>query len=269
MTVFAVSILGIYTGVVTWMWTNEDRLVYSPSHEVTHTPHEAELSYETVHIATGDSIQLTGWFIPYGASQKTVLFLHGNAGSIDCCIKHLKLYHDLGFAVLLIDYRGYGASTGQPTEAGLYEDAAAAWNYLLAERGVSPNQIVVVGQSLGGAVATWLVVQHKPAGLILDSPFTTLPGVAALQYCWLPVQILMSNRFASIKRIGVNTAPLLILHSRDDQLVPFNQAEQLYAAAASPKTLVPLRGPHVLGLDADSFTYRAAVQKFVDTLGLQ
>jgi len=228
----AIMLIGVYLGVVGWIYTIQDQLVYGPSHHVLNTPREAGLGYEAVSIRTGDGVQLSGWFIAGGATQKTVLFFHGNGGSIDCCIEHARLYHQLGFAMLLIDYRGYGASTGEPSEPGLYQDAEAAWQHLTMARGIPAAQIVVVGQSLGGGVATWLATQHPPAGLILDSTFTALTDVGARQYPWLPVSLLARNRYPSITRIASIAAPLLILHSRDDTLIPFSHAEQLYNVAS-------------------------------------
>jgi fermentation-respiration switch protein FrsA (DUF1100 family) len=259
-------LLGIYFGVVIFVYSIQDQMLYSPSRAMRGTPEQVGLEYQSLRIVTKDQEQIAGWFIPGG--EKTVLYFHGNGDNISGRLSHAKLWHDLGFSMLLIDYRGYGESTGEPIEVGLYTDALAAWEYLTIERGIPAEQIVVVGESLGGGVATWLSSHRPNAGLILDATFTSVPDVAARQYPWLPVRLLSRNHFRSIDRIEDIHTPILILHSREDRLIPFEHGQRLYEKANEPKTFVELRGPHASGLGGDPETYRTAIENFVATLEL-
>jgi uncharacterized protein len=264
-----ISCVVLYVVVLVGVYTAQDRLVYVGAGLATsRTPAEIGLAYEPLTLTT-DTIAITGWFIPAPAARGTVLLFHGNGSTMSCCIQHALLFYQANFNTLLIDYRGYGASAGTPTEHGLYADAEAAWRYLTETRGVAPQTIVIAGQSLGGGVATWLAARYQAGGLILDSTFTSLVDIGARQYPFLPVRLLSRNRFPSLDRIGDLRVPVLILHSRDDALIAYAHAEQLYAAAPNPKTLVALRGPHAAGPDFDPATYAAAVATFLAGLELR
>lgn len=259
-------LLGIYFGVVIFVYSIQDQMLYSPSRAMRGTPEQVGLEYQSLRIVTKDQEQIAGWFIPGG--EKTVLYFHGNGDNISGRLSHAKLWHDLGFSMLLIDYRGYGESTGEPIEVGLYTDALAAWGYLTIERGIPAEQIVVVGESLGGGVATWLSSNRPNAGLILDATFTSVPDVAARQYPWLPVRLLARNHFRSIDRMEQIHSPVLIMHSPNDQLIPFEQGQALFEKANQPKTFVELKGGHANGLGADPESYRTAIETFVATLDM-
>jgi Dipeptidyl aminopeptidases/acylaminoacyl-peptidases len=266
LTILLTVLLGSYAVIVLYFYSIQDQMLYLPKRDLRGTPEQVGLEYEPVRIVTKDQEQIAGWFIPGG--DKTVLFLHGNGDNISGRLSHAKLWHDLGFSILLIDYRGYGESTGEPIEVGLYADGLAAWDYLTKERGIPAERIVVVGESLGGGVATWLSSHRPNAALVLDATFTSVPDVAAYQYPWLPARILSRNHYRSIDRINQIQTPVLILHSRDDRLIPFEQGQKLFERANQPKTFVELKGPHASGLSADPETYRAAIESFVATLAL-
>lgn len=261
-----VVLLASYFIIVLFVYSIQDQMLYLPNRTIRGTPEQVGLEYEPLRIVTKDQEQIAAWFIPGG--DKTVLYLHGNGDNISGRLSQAKFWHDLGFSMLLIDYRGYGESTGEPIEVGLYTDALAAWEHLTIERGIPAEQIVVVGESLGGGVATWLSSHRPNAGLILDATFTSVPDVAARQYPWLPVRLLSRNHFRSIDRIEDIHTPILILHSREDRLIPFEHGQRLYEKANQPKTFVELRGPHASGLGGDPETYRTAIENFVATLEL-
>jgi uncharacterized protein len=194
---------------------------------------------------TADGEELDAWFVPARRERAVLLFFHGNAGNISHRLDSLRIFHGLGLSVLIIDYRGYGRSTGRPTEQGTYEDARAAWRHLVEERGVPPERIVVFGRSLGGAVAAWLAARTRPAGLIVESAFRSVPSLRPRLYWFLPVRRLArsSTRWSAARPVQ---APVLVVHSREDEIIPFRHGEALFAAA--------VRGPAAAGAGAATTT---------------
>ncbi|MDZ7749498.1 MAG: alpha/beta hydrolase [Halofilum sp. (in: g-proteobacteria)] len=168
------------------LWLLQPYLVFQPAaggSGVTRTPADVGLEYEGVRLAAADEVTLAGWFVPHAdPAAPVVLFLHGNAGNIGGRVESLQQLHEAGAAVLIIDYRGYGDSTGRPTEAGTYRDARAAWDWLTRARGMPPGRIVIFGRSLGGPIAAHLARAVRPAGLVLEFTFTSMPALAADLY---------------------------------------------------------------------------------------
>lgn len=239
----------------------QSRFVYHPRRDLESTPEEVGLNYQDVQLTAADGVKLHGWWVPHPSPRATVLLLHGNAGNISHRTDLLRFLHECGVDVLIIDYRGYGRSEGKPTENGTYADAMAAWRYLLDERGVSPGRIVLHGRSLGGAVATWLAMQVEPAGLIVESSFTSARDMASQVLPVFPT-FLVRFKYNSINRIGEIDCPLLVIHSRDDDLVPHEQGRRLYEAARQPKRFVELEGGHNDGYLLSIETYTAALNAF-------
>lgn len=236
----------VYAAVLVLMFLLQSRLVFLPqvASGGMPTPRDAGLDFEDVRLRTTDGETIHGWWVPARAPRGAVLLLHGNAGNIAHRIDYLPTLHDLGYSTLLVDYRGYGASTGAPSEQGTYRDASAAWQYLVAVQGWKPRSIVILGESLGGGVATWLALEHAPRALVLASTFTSVPDLAAAIYPWLPVRWLSRIRYDSLARIGGIDAPVFIAHSRDDEVVPYTHGERLFAAAHQPKELLTMSGGH-------------------------
>jgi len=145
---------------------------------------------------------------------------------------------------LIIDYRGYGQSTGRTTEKGIYRDADAAWRYLIDDRGVVANDIVIFGRSLGASVASRLASEYQPLALIVESSFTSIPDIAEELYPWLPVRWLSRLSHATRDHVRNVRCPILIIHSRDDEIVPFRHGEAIFASANEPRTLLTIRGGH-------------------------
>ena len=185
---------------------------------------------------------------PGPQARGTLLYLHGNGGNIGDRLDRIAVFRRLGLNTLIIDYRGYGASSGEPSEAGTYRDALAAWDHLTRVRGESPERIVVFGESLGGAIAAWLAARRPAAALVVYASFTSAPDLARSLYPIFPAAWLTRFRYDTRAALGRVAAPVLILHSPDDEIVPFSHGEALLAAARGPKKLVELRGGH---LDAD------------------
>ena len=154
------------------------------------------------------------------------------------------MFHDLGYASLILDYRGYGRSSGKPSEEGTYLDAAAAWRHATGALGYPAQRIVAFGESLGGAVAAQLASSQRPAALVLASTFTSVPDLGAEIYPWLPVRALARIRYDTRERLATIAAPVLVIHSRGDDIIPFAHGERLFAAARSPKQFLEIAGGH-------------------------
>ena len=169
-----------------------------------------------------------------------------------------------GFDAFLIDYRGYGQSEGTPSEEGTYHDAAGAWRYLTEQRGIAPDRIVIAGRSLGGAVAAWLAERHSPRALVLESTFTSVPDLASELYPWLPVRWLARFQYNTAARLPSVQSPVLILHSRADEIIPFGHGQRLWQAANEPKVLVEIQGAHNEGYTLSEREYAAALRRFLD-----
>lgn len=239
------AVLG-YAVVLLVVWLTQDRLIYFPhiGGAGVATPLAVQLPFEDVRIATEDGETLAAWWVPAAASRGAVLLLHGNAGSIADRIAYLPHFNAMGYAVLLVDYRGYGASTGKPSESGTYSDALAAWRWLTTQRGVPPADVVVVGESLGGAVAAELAAQVQPRALLLVAAFTSVTDLGAEIYPWLPVQWISRYRYDTLAHLQKFKGAVLIAHSRNDEIVPFAHSERLYAAATGERARLEMRGGH-------------------------
>ena len=227
------------------------------------TPQQAGMDYQEVTInAAGE--KLHGWFVTAPHARGVVLFFHGNAGNISHRLDYLRMFSELGFSVFIFDYRGFGKSSGEPSEIGTYQDAEAAWNYLVETRRVAPSSIVLFGESLGGAVAAWLAARVKPRALIITSTFTSLPDLGAKLYPLFPVRLLARYEYNTRKYLQAATCPVLIVHSREDEIVPFEHGEQLYAAAHEPKQLLEIHGGHNTSLILSSDLWMKGVGAFLD-----
>jgi uncharacterized protein len=206
------------------------------------TPAAAGLRFADVAPRTDDGEQLHGWWIPASASAiGHVLLCHGNAGNVGDRIPHIALLSAAGFDVLAFDYRGYGRSSGRPTEPGILRDAVAARDALLRREGVDPARVLYLGESLGGAVALALSIDLRPAGLILQSTFTSVRDMARLHYPWIP-RAIVPDAHPSLRLIGRLQAPLLVLHGDRDPIVPLMHGEALFDAAPDPKRIEVFAG---------------------------
>jgi len=243
----------------------QSQLIYLPNvgRELAATPRDAGLDYEEVQLRTADNVALNGWWVAARDARGAVLILHGNAGNISHRIGYLTMFNRLHYATLLIDYRGYGKSGGSPSEEGTYRDAEAAWLHLVETRKVNARDIVIVGESLGGAVATWLAARYPPRALIIASAGTSGPDLGAQIYPWLPVRLLARIRYDNLHRIAKIAAPVLVAHSRDDEIVPFAHGEALFAAAREPKQFLAMRGGHNDALLFARDEWAAAVAAFL------
>jgi fermentation-respiration switch protein FrsA (DUF1100 family) len=253
------------------VWWLQPKLVFRPFPEMIATPADWGMAFEEVWLEAADGVSLHAWFIPAAERRATgpgtLLFLHGNAGNISHRSTSLAIFRDLGLDVLIPDYRGYGRSDGRPDEQGLYRDASAAWDWLTAERDLAARDIVIFGRSLGGAVATELAARVQPAGLIVESSFTDLDAMARLHHPLLAAFVPLRYRFPSVGHITRVGCPVLVLHSPDDGIVPFEHGRGLFAAAPEPKVFVELQGGHNEGFLDSQPGYEQALDAFLAGLG--
>ncbi len=225
------------------LWAGQRRLIYFP-HQAVPPPTELGLAgVDAVSFETEDGETLQGWFFTRpGPAAFTAIVFNGNAGNRAYRAELAEALRARAIAVLLFDYRGFGGSTGRPTESGLFADARAARAWLVGRRDVDPERVVYIGESLGSGVAVHLATEHAPAALVLRSPFTSMADVGAMHYPMLPVRWLARDRYASVDRIGEVTAPVLVVAGDRDSIVPIEQSRQLYAAVRGRKAFVVVPG---------------------------
>lgn len=255
-----------YGGFALLLAIFQSRLVFYPEtgREVVATPGQIGLQYEDIQLKTADGIGLHGWYIPAPQPRGTVLFLHGNAGNISHRLDSVQMFHRLGYSTLIFDYRGYGNSGGTPSEQGTYRDAEAAWRYLTEQRHTPSCRIVLFGESLGGAVAAWLAARQRPAALVIASGFTSVPDLAQQLYPYLPVRWLARIRYDTRESLRSVTAPVLVAHSPEDDIIPFEHGRALFAAAHPPKQFLELAGGHNDGFIFMRETWVRALGDFLD-----
>jgi uncharacterized protein len=218
-------------------------LLYVPQRELTRTPADAGLPYEDLTVETEDGERLHGWWVPARTAKPLahILFFHGNAGNISRRVPDVELLAPEGFDVLLFDYRGYGRSTGRPSEQGTYRDARAVLAAIRTRPGVRSDHVFYLGESLGAAVAIALAEQEPPTGLILRSPFINILEMARIRYPRIP-RFLVPDAYPSLRRIAGLTCPLLVVHGDQDRLIPLSHGQAIFAAARGPKQMEVLVG---------------------------
>ncbi|MBE9178415.1 alpha/beta fold hydrolase [Oculatella sp. LEGE 06141] len=233
-----------YFGICLLLFLRQTRLIFFPSAAITTTPADLSLAYEDVWlpISSGDRVErLHGWWIPAQPEAGVVLYLHGNGVNIGANAYHASRFHQMGFSVLLIDYRGYGQSEGRfPSEQAVYQDAEAAWTYLTRDRQIPAERILIYGHSLGGAIAIDLALKApNAAGLIVQSSFTSIRDMVnrVKLYRLFPADVLLHQRFDSIRKVRSLQLPVLFIHGTQDVDVPHTMSEALYEATPSPKQL--------------------------------
>ena len=254
-----------YGIVVAIMYATQSWHVYHPAGRHYAEPTDIGLDYEDVTLTTEDGTELHAWFIPAEPSRGVVLFLQGNSVNLSYRLEYLRVMDELGFSTLILDYRGYGKSKGEPDEEGTYQDAMAGWRYLTETRDIPPEEIVVYGQSLGASVASWLTAQETPGAVILESPFTSVMDVASQEFPFLPVRTLFKYEYDTLGHASQIQAPVLVIHREDDPTISFEHAEEIYAAVRSPKELLPLRGTKDETLVLKNRDYVDGMDRFLAT----
>ena len=237
-----------------------------PGRALTASPGDIGLEYEDVYLTTLDDERLHGWYVPATISRGVIVFFHGNAGNISHRLDSIGIFHQLGLDTLIIDYRGYGQSTGKTTEQGTYLDAQAAWSYLVDERGIPADQIIIFGRSLGGAVGAWLGAQHTPAAVIIESSFSSGVDMARRLYPFLPARLITRLRYPVAEYASRMDCPVLVVHSRDDAIIPFDMGQSIYAAVKQRKSFLELRGDHNNGIFISRQDYLRGLNGFIESV---
>lgn len=265
----ALLILLLLLALNLFYYWQQPNMVFFPVKAFDGTPTDWARPYQDVHLTTRDDIKLHGWFFPNTSAGKTLLFFHGNAGNISHRRQSIEIFLSLGLNVFIVDYRGYGQSQGAPDERGLYLDAAAAYDYLVKTRGIAAKDIIVFGRSLGGVIASHLVAdmgQKPPSALIVESSFSSAQDMAHRIIPGLAYVIYSRFRFNAWKTIQKANCPVLVLHSPEDEIIPFELGEKLYRAAPEPKQLVLMRGDHNNGFLLSQPEYQQALKSFMERL---
>lgn len=261
-----IKALAAGAAVLTLLWLFlrwfESVNLYAPDLTLTAHPGSYGLAYEELALEGG----LHGWFIPHASTSPVVLVCHGNGGNISHRLDKLMIFRRAAASVLLFDYRGYGRSPGRPHEEGLYKDAETAYDWLRMAKGVPPSRIVFYGESLGGAVALELALRRAGAGLILDSSFTSTVEMGKRIFPFLPVEWMVRQRFDNIAKIGRVKVPVLVMHSPQDDIVPFDMGRALFSAAPQPKRFFEMKGNHNDGFLDSEPAYGEAITDFLRTL---
>ena len=257
-----------------YMWVNQEYYIFMPQREISQTPADHNLAFEDLYLPVssdnnGGIERMHCWWIPTDQpTGRYLIYLHGSALNIGANVNHARRFKDLGFSVLLISYRGYGRSEGNfPTEAQVYTDAEAAWDYLVDQKGIRPGKIFIYGHSLGGAVAINLAVaQPEAGGLIVEGAFTSITDMGRQHalYRLLPIDLITHQRFDSISKIKCLKMPVLFMHGTEDRVVPFEMSRQLYETAPYPKRLkLILGGGHNNSARMGGAEYLNTVREFI------
>jgi uncharacterized protein len=238
-------IFGGYCTICFLTWFFQDKLIFFPFKEYDATPANLGIEFEEVTLATHAGDSICSWSCRTSPQPRIViLFLNGNAGNMSHRLERLPMAKALNADILLVDYPGYGRSTGKPSEQSLNAAALAGYQYLVSQKGVEPSRIILYGESIGSSAALHLASQERVGGVVVESGFTSLAEVGSSHYGWLPVKYLLKYRFPSrdyIKQIG---CPVLVSHSSQDDVTPFSMGEELFELAAEPKRFVRLSGGH-------------------------
>jgi len=224
----------IYFLVLVFLYFYQRNLLYHPN-ENNYSEDKISVDIENVRIKTSDNIELLGWYHEKNLKDfKTLIFFHGNAGSLENRIHKLNHFRDMNINFLIIAWRGFSGNNGNPSEQGLYEDGKSAIDWLI-KKGVSEKNLILYGESLGTGVATHLAQNKNFAGVILETPFTSMIDAAKKFYPYIPVKLLLKDKFENYKKIKNINSPILIMHGEVDQLVPFSMGKKIYEIANEPK----------------------------------
>lgn len=240
---FAGWVLIAYLLITVILMILEEWFIFFPARYPEGEWQPSGLEFEDAWFQSSDGTRLHGWYVPHEQPRAVILFCHGNAGNITHRAETLQILNKLvGVSVLIFDYRGYGRSEGKPNEPGILADARAARAWLAQRAGIAEKNVVLMGRSLGGAVAVHLAAQHGARALVLESTFTSVPDLAAHHYPWLPVRRLLRTRFNCVDKIAAYRGPLLQSHGDADTIVPYSFGRRLFEAANEPKQFFTIPG---------------------------
>jgi len=256
-----------YIGLGLVLYFKQPAFTFSPTRQMPYNPGDIGLEYEKVQFRTPDHLALFGWYIPAKNAQFTLLYCHGNGGNISHTLDSINIFNELGLNCFIFDYRGYGASQGKPTEEGTYIDAQAAYDWLITEKKLKPADIIIFGWSLGGSIAAHLASNIEAKGLIIESGFTSYADIGQKFYPYMPVRLFARYGFKTRDYLKQVNCPVLIIHSRNDEISPFELGLRLYEEAAKePKEFLEIFGNHNDGFLYSGQTYREGLSNWIKFL---
>jgi fermentation-respiration switch protein FrsA (DUF1100 family) len=258
-----IILLLFYLLILFVVYFKQDSMLYFPEKEIWQTPKDINLEYNEINFRTKDGVKIAGWYIPADNEKGVLLFCHGNAGNISHRLDSIEIFNILNLSVLIFDYRGYGKSAGKPSENGTYLDAEAAWDYLVNVKQKSPQNIIIFGRSLGGAIAAEIAMRKNPAALIIESCFTSVPELGKKFYPWLPIKLISKFKYSTIDKMGSINCPKLIIHSHEDEIIPFGHGKALYENAFQPKEFLEIKGGHNEGFLISGKAYNDGLKFFL------
>lgn len=222
----------------------QTKFLYRPERDVCDTPAELKLDFEDVVFKSADGVVLRGWYVPANDTKLTLLFCHGNAGNIAHRLDSINIFHNLGLNCFIFDYRGYGNSQGKPDEEGTYADVLAAYMWLIEEKVIPTENIIIFGRSLGGSIAAYLATKVKAGGLVIESAFSSFVDIAKEYYSYMPVRWCAKFGYNTIDYVRDVRCPVMFIYSGNDEIVPFKFGLKLYEAANEPKEFIEIFGSH-------------------------
>ncbi|MEM7617984.1 MAG: alpha/beta fold hydrolase [Pseudomonadota bacterium] len=254
------TILIVYFCVVVGLYMAQRSLIYFPDKAIAELPTLNDITVEVLNVMNEDNLTLRGWFVKPQENKPTIVFFHGNASRHEASLwKSLPFVEEQGYGFLSVGYRGYGGNPGKPSEQGFYDDSRAFID-ALKQSGIAEEDIILYGQSIGTGVAVQMATEYPNArAIILESPYTSLVDVAAAKYFFVPVRVLLKDRFDSFPKINQVKTPLLILHGKDDRIIPVSYGQKLFDAANEPKKLIALDGIGHNDIPREG-VYEAAIQ---------
>jgi uncharacterized protein len=259
----------LYLGILLCFYFFQGRLVFHPRKEIISTPADLGLDFEKIKCVIPGKPAITGWYLNQENTQKTLLYCHGNAGNLSTHLDHIAAIYKTGVNVFIFDYQGFGETPGKPTEANTYKDALTAYEYLTQVKKITPKNIILYGHSLGGAIASKIATKVETKGLILEGTFTDINELGAELYPYLPVKKLSKVNYNSIKNIKSITVPILIIHSIDDEVIPYKYGQELFKAAPEPKSFLEVEGRHDETYIVSRYKYRDGISAFINSLWLE
>lgn len=262
-----IAVFIIAYSVLGWtLYFKQPSFLYKPISDMPYTPEELALDYENVTLQTADGVKICAWYIPAANAKKTVLFCHGNGGNMMHRLDSINVFNEFGLNCFIFDYRGYGKSEGKPTEEGTYLDAQAAYYWLTNQKHIPPEKIIIFGRSLGGSIAAHLASKVKSASLIVESAFTSYVAIGAKFYPYMPIKWFARFKYNTLEYIKNVHCPVMVIHSRSDELVPFEFGLELYENANEPKEFIEIFGKHNDDFLVSSEIYRKAWKKWLKFL---
>jgi len=254
-------IFGIY------LYFSQHKMVFFPSKDLILTPDQIGLEYEDLYFESGDKEKINAWFLPASdttENNKVVLFCHGNAGNISHRMETVEYILGLSASIMLFDYRGFGKSVGAPGEEEVYQDALVCYNWLIDKKNFSPDQIIIFGRSLGGAVAVDLASKVPCGGVIVESSFTSAKDMAKVMIPMFPINLILKYKLNSIDKISNVKCPVLVTHSTEDDMIPYKMGEELFNAAGKPRKFIILSGNHNERYYFNDSNYRNALIEMIN-----